>query len=154
MAELGRLVPRGGGDVIPLLHPKLTIGRRDSCDICLRFPNVSSFHCELTYRNGCWIVEDNASKNGVKVNGDRVLKKLLHPGDLIAIAKHEFVIDYTLTAGKEAMDEMMDEVEGIINKPLLEKAGLMHPPEHPTPPAGIPRPTNPAARPFHRPGDK
>src|SRR5947207_6191971 len=88
MSEFGRLIPRGGGDVIPLLHERLTIGRRDSCDICLRFPNVSSLHCELTFKNGCWVIQDNNSKNGVKVNGDKLTtKKVLHPGDLVSIAK-------------------------------------------------------------------
>lgn len=127
MNNLGKLMPRGGGDVIPLLQTKLSIGRRDSCDICLRFPNVSSFHCELTYKNGCWIIEDNGSKNGVKVNGDRITKKVLHPGDLVSIAKHDFTIEYTLAADKAALESIMDEVEGIIERPLLEKAGLAQP---------------------------
>lgn len=131
MNELGRLVPRGGGDVIPLVRTKMTVGRRDSCDICLRFPNVSSFHCEFTFKNGCWIIEDNGSKNGVKVNGDRISKKVLHPNDLVSIAKHDFTLEYTLTAGKETMENMLEELEGIIERPLLEKAGLAHPPRRP-----------------------
>ena len=53
---------------------------------------------------------------------------MLHPGDLVSIAKHEFVIDYNLSASKEALDDIMEEVEGILEKPLLEKAGLAHPP--------------------------
>lgn len=131
MSELGRLVPRGGGDVIPLLHERLTIGRRDSCDICLKFPNVSSVHCELTFKNGCWIIQDHNSKNGVKVNGDRVEKKVILPGDAVSIAKHDFTIDYVLSASKDALDGVLEEVEGILQKPLLEKAGLVHPPQHP-----------------------
>ena len=114
--------------MIPLLHERLTIGRRDSCDICLRFPNVSSLHCELLFKNGCWVIQDNGSKNGVKVNGDRVTKKVLHPGDALSVAKHEFTIQYNLSASKEALEDMMEEVEGIMERPLLEKAGLAHPP--------------------------
>jgi pSer/pThr/pTyr-binding forkhead associated (FHA) protein len=138
MSEFGRLVPRGGGDVIPLLHERLTVGRRDSCDICLRFPNVSSLHCELTFQNGCWVIQDNNSKNGVKINGDKLTtKKVLHPGDLVSIAKHDFVIEYNLSASKEALDDIMEEVEGIIEKPLLEKAGLARPRSAPSrPPSG------------------
>ncbi len=120
--------------MIPLLHELLTIGRRDSCDICLRFPNVSSLHCELLFKNGCWVIQDNGSKNGVKVNGDRVTKKVLHPGDAVTIAKHEFTIEYNLSASKEALEDIMEEVEGIMERPLLEKAGLAHPPR-----AGQPR---------------
>lgn len=46
-STLGMLNPCGGGDPIPLLHEKLLVGRRSSCDISLKFPNVSSHHCEL-----------------------------------------------------------------------------------------------------------
>jgi adenylate cyclase len=41
----GELVPVGGGDNIPLLKPNLIVGRRESCDIVLRFANVSGQHC-------------------------------------------------------------------------------------------------------------
>ena len=33
----GELIPLGGGDPIPLLKKQLLIGRRESCDIVLRF---------------------------------------------------------------------------------------------------------------------
>ena len=38
---LGELLPLGGGDPIPLLKQQLLVGRRESCDIVLRFANVS-----------------------------------------------------------------------------------------------------------------
>ena len=44
----GELVPVGGGDPIPLLKKSLLVGRRESCDIVLRFSNVSAHHCQLT----------------------------------------------------------------------------------------------------------
>src|SRR3954467_6488048 len=81
----GELVPAGGGDNIPLIREALTIGRRDTCDICLRFPNVSGVHAELTFRNGYWYLRDRNSTNGIKVNGVRVLEKMLHPRDRITI---------------------------------------------------------------------
>ena len=93
MAEklLGELVPFGGGDPIPLLKPHLTIGRRSNCDIVLEFPNISSQHCELQLENGYWIVRDLGSRNGVKVNGERVDgRRLLALGDLLGIGAREF----------------------------------------------------------------
>ena len=36
----GELVPIGGGDNIPLLRPILTVGRRETNDVVLRFSNV------------------------------------------------------------------------------------------------------------------
>jgi len=78
---LGELNPCGGGDSIPLLHEKLLICRRSSCDICLAVPNVSSHHCELELQDGFWHIRDLGSTNGIKVNGERTLGSVLMPGD-------------------------------------------------------------------------
>ena len=77
----GELIPLGGGDPIPLLKKNLLVGRRESCDIVLRFSNVSAHHCQLTCNGGYWYVKDLKSRNGVKVNGSRVTEKRLDPGD-------------------------------------------------------------------------
>src|SRR5437660_927770 len=63
----GELVPIGGGDSIPLIRPALTVGRRESCDICINFPNISGVHCELNFRDGYWYIRDLNSTNGIKV---------------------------------------------------------------------------------------
>jgi adenylate cyclase len=120
----GELVPVGGGDTIPLIRESLTVGRRPSCDICLRFPNVSGVHCEFAHRNGYWYVRDLNSTNGVKVNGLRVEEKLLHPGDEVAIANRRFAIRYELPADRSAPEEVVE--EDLMSRPLLEKAGLDH----------------------------
>ena len=52
----GELLPVGGGDPIPLLKTTLVIGRRESADIVLRFPNVSGSHCELCVVEGYWVI--------------------------------------------------------------------------------------------------
>jgi len=122
------LIPVGGGDPIPLARNVLTVGRRESCDICLRFPNVSSRHCELTYNNGYWFIRDLGSTNGIKVNGTRVPKKVLHPGDEITIAKQRYTIEYTLAAGQHAIEELME--DDVMSQGLLEKAGLVRPRRH------------------------
>ncbi len=122
----GELIPSGGGDTIPLIRESLTIGRRESCDIPLRFPNVSALHCELTFRNGYWHIRDRGSTNGIKVNGLRVREKYLHPGDEISIAKRRFTIQYQLIAGRQALEEILEN-EDIMAQSLLEKAGLERP---------------------------
>jgi pSer/pThr/pTyr-binding forkhead associated (FHA) protein len=127
----GELVPLGGGDSIPLIRDILTIGRRDSCDIPLRLPNVSGLHCELSFRDGFWWIRDLGSTNGVKVNGVRVDKKLVQPGDTITIAKRNFRVEYTLPSGRSAVDELAE--DDIMSKPLLEKAGLLRPPREDRP---------------------
>ncbi len=67
----GELLPLGGGDPIPLLKKQLLVGRRESCDIVLRFANVSAHHCQLMVSNGYWYVKDMGSRNGIKVNDVR-----------------------------------------------------------------------------------
>ena len=122
----GELIPVGGGDPVPLIRDLLTIGRRESCDIPFRYPNVSGIHCKLSYRNGYWHIRDEGSTNGIKVNGSRVTEKYLHPGDVITIAKRRFVIEYQLLAGRQTIEELEEE-EDVLEQSLLEKAGLAKP---------------------------
>jgi adenylate cyclase len=123
----GELIPIGGGDNIPLIRNKLTIGRREACDICLRFPNISGLHCELTYQDGYWLVRDLGSTNGVKVNGVKVKVKALKDGDELAIANRVYNIKYTMKAGQHALEELMEEEDSVMAQSLLEKAGLAKP---------------------------
>lgn len=95
----GELVLRGGGEPIPLAHRHLTVGRRETCDICLRFPNISARHCELDFMDGYWHVRDLNSTNGVKVNGVKVLETVVRPGDTISVGRKEFTIEYLPPTG-------------------------------------------------------
>jgi adenylate cyclase len=124
----GELVPVGGGDTIPLLRPVLTMGRRESCDICLQFPNISGIHCQLSFRDGYWAIKDLNSTNGIKVNGLRVQSRPLKPGDEVAIAKRRYTIQYTLSSGaQQELEVLLTEDEDVFGKSLLEKAGLANP---------------------------
>jgi predicted component of type VI protein secretion system len=120
----GELTPAGGGDTIPLIRAVMTVGRRECCDVCLPFPNVSGIHCELTFRDGYWYVKDLNSTNGVKVNGARVQEKLVYPGDEISVGKRPYKIQYNMPAGRRAVEEIE---EDIMSQSLLEKAGLEKP---------------------------
>jgi predicted component of type VI protein secretion system len=118
----GQLVPVGGGDAVPLDHETMTIGRRKTCDIQLDFANISGTHAELSFRNGIWHVRDMGSTNGVKVNGERTLRRPLRPGDEIGIANHRYTIQYQLTEGATA--DVFAEEEDVFGQSLMEKAGL------------------------------
>ena len=124
--ELGRLVPVGGGDPIPLVLDTMTVGRRQSCDICLDYHNVSGIHAEFAFRNGVWTVRDMGSTNGIKVNGERVPSRALRPGDEVGIAGHKFAIEYTLADGV-GVDDPTEDQESILSQSLMEKAGLTKP---------------------------
>jgi adenylate cyclase len=123
----GELLPLGGGDPIPLLKRQLLVGRRESCDIVLRFANVSAHHCQLTLNGGYWYVKDLGSRNHIKVNEVRVTERRLDPGDTLAVAKHNYEIQYSpieLGAIGPPPAEDTDLPSEIFNKPLLERAGL------------------------------
>lgn len=124
--QLGELIPSGGGDPIPLLKTVLSVGRRESSDIVLRFPNVSGRHCELSLVDGNWVVKDLGSSNGIKVNGVRVTEQRLDPGDKLSVARHDFEIQYEPArlgaTGKPV--EKPSAVESIFSRSLLEAAGL------------------------------
>jgi pSer/pThr/pTyr-binding forkhead associated (FHA) protein len=122
--QFGELVPVGGGDAIPLVSEVMTIGRRQSCDIRLNFQNISGTHCELAFKNGVWHVRDLNSTNGVKVNGERTLRRPLRPGDEIEIAKHRYIIQYQLQGGTKIDEIFSEEEDNVFGQSLMEKAGL------------------------------
>lgn len=121
----GQLIPLGGGDPIPLLKKRVLVGRRESCDIVLRFSNVSAQHCELFVVSGYWYVRDLNSTNGVKVNGGRVRERRLDPGCILSIAKHQYEVRYSpveLGAVGPPPPEVLE--TDIFSRSLLERAGL------------------------------
>jgi pSer/pThr/pTyr-binding forkhead associated (FHA) protein len=127
----GELIPQGGGDNIPLTRSPLVVGRRESSDICLQFPNISGKHCELIFKDGIWVMRDLESTNGVKVNGVRMdsgTKKVLHTGDVLTIGKRVYTLQYVQTGRPSDLEEYEQEIENAMNIPLLEKAGLANPP--------------------------
>ncbi len=129
VGQYGELVPVGGGDAIPLVNEIMTLGRRESCDICLKFQNISGTHCELALKNGVWHLRDLNSTNGVKVNGDRTLRRPLRPGDEIEIAKHKYIIQYEIGVGVKVEAIFAEQDQNLFDQSLMEKAGLEKPKE-------------------------
>jgi adenylate cyclase len=121
----GELLPVGGGDPIPLLKTELLVGRRESCDIVLRFSNVSAHHCQLSLDAGYWHVHDFQSRNGVKVNDVRVTDKRLDPGDILSVAKHKYEVRYSPSdLGAVGPPPADDADADVFKRSLLERAGL------------------------------
>lgn len=121
----GQMVPLGGGDPVPLLKKVLLVGRRESCDIVLRFSNVSAHHCQLSLNGGYWYVRDLQSRNGVKVNGIRVTEKRLDPGDVLSVATRKYEVKYSPIELGAVGPPPPDAVESdVFSKSLLERAGL------------------------------
>jgi adenylate cyclase len=99
-AMLGKLMPTGGGPPIPLLKPKLLIGRQSTCDIPLSYPAVSSRHCELEFRDAYWRMRDLGSSNGTRINGIVCTEGWLMPEDILGVARHCYRMVYTPPVGR------------------------------------------------------
>jgi pSer/pThr/pTyr-binding forkhead associated (FHA) protein len=126
MSDFGKLVPLGGGDSIDLRKDRLIIGRRESCDIVLRFSNVSGQHARMSLEQGYWFLKDLGSRNGTKVDGFRIDRKRLDPGAKVSFAKHVYIIEYSpeeLGAfGPPPPDD--DQIEEVLRRSLLDRSGL------------------------------
>jgi len=81
-----RLVALDEGPDIPLDREMLVVGRHPQCDARLDSIRVSRRHCCMTPDNGEVIVKDLGSTNGIRINGQRVEKGRLRPGDELSIA--------------------------------------------------------------------
>ncbi len=73
--------------------PEMLIGRHHDCDVLLDDLSVSRRHARLFFRDGRWIVQDLDSTNGTRVNGSRVGRCALRPGDEVALGDEHLMID-------------------------------------------------------------
>ncbi len=74
--------------------PVAVVGRSRDCDCVLSDPNVSRRHAELRRGStGDWQIVDLGSTNGIKVNGRRVDRSRLSPGDEVTLGTTRFIFD-------------------------------------------------------------
>ena len=89
-AELGNAVLVGAGHTPAPLGPGLTtIGRSSGNDITIDSLLVSRRHARLDCSGGRCAVEDLGSANGLFVNGKRVSRAVLNPGDRLRLGDVE-----------------------------------------------------------------
>ena len=72
---------------------RMVIGRHRSCDLVISADTVSRRHAELFFREGGWVLVDLDSTNGTFINGARVWRTHLLPGDLVALGGERLVVD-------------------------------------------------------------
>lgn len=68
----------------------ITIGRGDHNDIRIRRNSVSREHARLTPSSDGMLIEDLASRNGIRVNDQRIARHRLRSGDVVAIGRVRF----------------------------------------------------------------
>ena len=83
----------GAGKRRVLSGERMTIGRSEECDVVVDDPNVSRRHAELHREDGSWLLVDLGSTNGVTVNGARVERSRLGPGDEIGLGRSRLTFE-------------------------------------------------------------
>ncbi|MCA8996047.1 MAG: FHA domain-containing protein [Planctomycetaceae bacterium] len=84
---LAQLIPIDGSAPITLTRDLTLVGRkRGLCDFIVENSSVSKLHCAIAKTDGLLFIRDLGSTNGTKVNGQRVTRGALLPGDELAFA--------------------------------------------------------------------
>ena len=72
----------------------LVLGRDDACDVIIPDVGVSRQHARVLLHNSAVWVQDEGSRNGVFVNGKRVVRhRQLSPGAELLIGDHAFTLE-------------------------------------------------------------
>jgi hypothetical protein len=69
----------------------ITIGRRLDSDLVLDDQHISRKHARLLVRHGKYVLIDEKSTAGTRVNGQLIDEQTLKPGDVITIAKIDLI---------------------------------------------------------------
>jgi hypothetical protein len=72
---------------------ELLVGRHVACDVVVGHSSVSRKHARLSFRDGHWVLRDLDSTNGTRVNGKRVVRCRLEPGDRLSLGSADLLVD-------------------------------------------------------------
>jgi len=88
---LAKLISIDGDHPIILTKDVTVVGRkRGVCDVYIDRSSVSKLHCVIVKTDGLLFIRDLGSTNGSKVNGQRVTRGALLPGDELSFANARF----------------------------------------------------------------
>lgn len=82
------------GQVFPLKQGETLIGRESTKDVPLHMDNsVSRNHARIAEEVTCYVLYDTGSTNGTYVNGTKITRHQLTPGDVVQIGSTKFRFD-------------------------------------------------------------
>ncbi len=79
----------------PLKASPWIVGRHASCHVHIDNAGISRRHCQFTYENGVYHVQDLMSANGTFIQDERVRKAPVENGTEINIGKYVLVFEDT-----------------------------------------------------------
>lgn len=118
-----QLIPVKGGRPILIQRDVTVVGRqKDQCDVILDRSSISKLHCLIVRTDGLLFIRDLGSTNGTKVNGQRVVRGALLPGDELAFASEKFKVEM----GPDLPAEEPEDVHGAQTEEIrLPAPGLL-----------------------------
>lgn len=75
-----------GAEIFPLTKPVIRIGRMADNDLVLPDSRISRYHAQLRADNGLYVLVDLKSTGGSSIDGKRVHKAALKPGNVVTLA--------------------------------------------------------------------
>lgn len=90
--SLVMVTAEGTAREFPVPSLPVTLGRAEDAKVRIPLASISRKHCELLDDDDELIVKDLGSSNGTYVNGERVKRRELVPGDLLCLGPVVFVV--------------------------------------------------------------
>ena len=88
------------GKTFELEKPEMTVGRRETNDICIKDSSLSGLHCTLIRtESGSYILRDNDSTNGTRINNIPIREQELKDSDIIQFGGVEVLYDSNSGSG-------------------------------------------------------
>ena len=81
------------GKTFELTKDVYTVGRIEERDICIADPTISTYHGSFTKSGNTYILKDNNSTNGSRVNNEPIIERELKNSDIIQLGDVEMLYD-------------------------------------------------------------
>ncbi|HEX6879509.1 MAG TPA: SpoIIE family protein phosphatase, partial [Terriglobales bacterium] len=96
---------------VPLERFPVTIGRKPEKDVVLKDARVSRDHAKFSCENGVYFIEDEGSRHGTYVNGQRINGRLeVHVGDQIQFGPSVTAVLQTASASNQQVLELLSQI--------------------------------------------
>ena len=83
------------GEMFPITHKTVTLGRDPQCDLHLPDPYISRKHCQVVFRGDHFTVVDLGSLNKTRVKEKEYIQKNMKDGYVLTIGKTQLRFVWT-----------------------------------------------------------
>ncbi len=87
-----QLLNKRTGERFTIYNVGALIGRGEDCSVRLDDPTVSQKHAQIYCQYGKIILRDLGSRNGTRVNNEKISKKVLTDADMIILGDTEWTL--------------------------------------------------------------